>query len=76
MKTFIYAVLLLIGLIVFKAFYWDSHHSSTVETNVKTPQTQMNTTDESNGTNPYTGQPLTEVGDTIAGKIKGKIQTH
>jgi hypothetical protein len=36
----------------------------------------MNTTDESNGTNPYTGQPLTEVGDTIAGKIKGKIQTH
>lgn len=76
MKTFVYAVLLLIGLIVFKAFYWDSHHASTTETNATIPQAEVNATGESNGSDPYAGKPLTEVGDTIAGKLKGKIQSH
>ena len=74
MKTFVYAVLFLIALMIFKAFYWDSHHASTTEINATT--LEVNASDDSNGTNPYAGQPLTEVGDTIAGKIKGKIQTH
>ncbi len=74
MKTFIYAVLLLIALIIFKAFYWDSHHAST--TDVNATSLEVNASGESNGTNPYAGEPLTEVGDTIAGKLKGKIETH
>lgn len=98
MKTFVYAVLLLIGLIVFKAFYWDSHHASTAETNATAsdlntsdplpePSTQSSV-DNNNATgvagelNYKTGwedkskRPVDQVGDTIAGKLKGKIETH
>ncbi len=74
MKTFVYVVLLLVALMIFKAFYWDAHHSSGTDANATT--VEVNASDESNGTNPHAGEPLTEVGDTIAGKIKGKIQTH
>ncbi len=93
MKTFVYAVLLLIGLIVFKAFYWDSHHASTTETNATekatvTPQPAPSTEDTNNlhgvageltyktGWEDKSKRPIDQVGDTIAGKLKGKIETH
>lgn len=89
MRAFVYIILLVLTIIVFKAFYWDSRPkeaapetNTTVETVQIMPLPPVQVEGNISGMSApekvkpkpaYSGMPLEKLGDSIADSVKGKF---